>query len=194
MSSRVLAAVFASIRVHCACVRVPDAPAWFPAPVAPWRRSGLAPGKFGIVQPFRGILTCSGVCVGLRDSFATLCTCVHTSDVSEWLLSHSGSPVRGYAPPAGKFGATDVTDTFSGVFELVVMLCVRAYPTRPSRPWAFLASPRVVLRHWLGLRLLTFLQIFSSHLHCRGLSRTGSTCLRGSQVHSAGLNTIICSL
>ena len=78
MTSHVLAAVVASIQLHCAFVHVLDASAWLLDPVAPQRDFGLAPGEFGIIQPFQGILMRSGLSVGLRDSFAMLCMCEFT--------------------------------------------------------------------------------------------------------------------
>ena len=51
---------------------------------------------------------------------------VYVSDTSDRLSSLFGSPVRNIAPLAGKSGVSDVTDTFSGVFKLLAMLCMRA--------------------------------------------------------------------
>lgn len=69
---------------------LPDVSAWFLGLCSTSGLSfGLLTGEFDFVEPFWDVLTCPGVSAGLHESFATLCTCMHASDVSGWLLSHS---------------------------------------------------------------------------------------------------------
>ena len=77
-------------------------------------------------------------------------TRVHTSNASVWLLSHSGSPMRGSALVAGKFR---IPDTFSTLFALFPSLwtCMRM----PSMPGQLL-GPFTSYLHDLVLLLPKF--------------------------------------
>ena len=66
-------------------------------------------------KSFWGLLTCSDVFAGLRESFATLRMCVCVPDASVWSLGLSGSTRCDSALPAGKSG---LADTFPGPLEL----------------------------------------------------------------------------
>lgn len=88
-----------------------------------WVQFWLAPGKFDFFWLFWGVLTCSDMSVGCLESFATLCMCVHMSDVSVWFSSpFARSPTCSSALLAGKSRVFDIADTFSGVFESLAML------------------------------------------------------------------------
>ena len=62
--------------------------------------------------------------VGLVESSAMFCVHVHASDASVGLSSLFGSPTRGSAHLVGKSRITDVSDTFTGLFELPASLSV----------------------------------------------------------------------
>lgn len=51
--------------------------------------------------------------------------------------------MRSSAPLAGAFGATDVTDTFAGVFELLAMLCMRECVSDASISSLGISGPHV---------------------------------------------------
>ena len=84
---------------------------------------GLLAGKFDFAQSSRGVLTRSGLFVGLCESFATLCARVRAFDTSVWALGLSGSPMHGSVPLAGK---SRLSDAFAGILELPASLCVYA--------------------------------------------------------------------
>ena len=103
------------IRVHCACVRAPDASAWFLGLFgSSGRSSGLLPGEPNLVQRFWGLLVRSDLFVGLRQSLTTLCTRVYAFHASVQFSSLSSFPMRDTAPLAGKSG---VADEFAAVHE-----------------------------------------------------------------------------